>query len=593
MCGIVGYISKNKVSIESHLLRVLKRLEYRGYDSAGIGILRKNQIVVTKEKGSIENLEKLIIKNTQSNIGIAHTRWATHGNPSKENAHPFISDSGKWAIVHNGIIENFEELKNICKNKNFSSNTDSEIIAKLLDLEKNSHDKIFNLINVCNKLKGCFAILCLSAEDKKSLYLAKRQNPLYVMQEKNEVVVASDPVCFADKSKYYYSLNDDEFCRVQIGNIEFFDKYGNRIEKEKEVVDIQNFSNDKDGYEHYMIKEIMEEGEVIKRVRKSYSSGILNQFDRNFVNSIEKVVFIGCGTAYHVGLMGARFIEKYVKIDTRCEFASEFRYSNPIIKKNTLYILVSQSGETADTLAANELIKKNGGKRLALTNVLHSTLAKNVDFCLPVCAGVETAVASTKAYVAQIMILYILARHFEEMKYDKKIDYIKEIFDVEKYILNNNFSIIDDFAKAIAKANNVFYIGRDLDYISSLEASLKLKEVTYIYSSAYPSGELKHGFLALVDSNTYIIVIATNKDLIDKTLNGASEASARGGKIILVTPYFENYKNYPLIKLPDINNDLMACLVARDLQYLAYKVSIIKGINPDKPRNLAKSVTVE
>ncbi len=592
MCGIVGYISKNKVLIESQLLKILKRLEYRGYDSAGIGILRKNQIVITKEKGSIENLEKLITKNTKASIGIAHTRWATHGNPSKENAHPFISDSGKWAIVHNGIIENFEELKKICKNKTFSSNTDSEIIAKLLDLE-NNNDKILDLINVCNKLKGSFAVLCLNVEDKKSLYLAKRQNPLYVMQEKNEIIVASDPVCFLDKSKYYYSLNDDEFCRVQIGNIEFFDKYGNKVEKEKEVVDIENFSSDKGKYEHFMIKEIMEEGDVIKRVRKTYSSGILNKFDKNFLKDIEKVVFIGCGTAYHAGLMGARFIEKYLKIDARCEIASEFRYSNPIIRKNTLYFLVSQSGETADTLAANELIRKKGGKTLALTNVLHSTLAKNVDYCLPVCAGVETAVASTKAYVAQIMILYILARHFEGMKDDKKIDYMKEIFEVEEYFLNNNFSIIDSIAKDIAKANNVFYIGRDIDYISSLEASLKLKEVSYIYSSSYPSGELKHGFLALVDSNTYVIVIATNKDLVDKTLNGASEASARGGKIVLVTPYFDHYKNYSLIKLPDINSDLIACLVARDLQYLAYKVSIIKGINPDKPRNLAKSVTVE
>ena len=591
MCGIVGIISKDKVNIKDSLLGLLKRLEYRGYDSAGIGFINNNRIQLIKKMGSIDDLACSIKNNYFSHIGLAHTRWATHGKPSSNNAHPFISQNKKWAIVHNGIVENYLELKKELKNTRYLSQTDSEVIAHLLEKQKASSD-IEKVINVCNKLKGSFALLGMLVDKPNTLFIAKRKSPIYIMEGNLEVIVASDTICFEGKGGKYYTLNDEEFCVASLDKLTFYDKAGHQISKHAQVLDNLSYSLSKNEYKHFMLKEIMEESDVVSNIIKEYSKNRFTEFNKKFLEKVDNIVIIGCGTAYHAGLIGARFFEKHVNIDSTCEIASEFRYSDKKIKPSNLYIFISQSGETADTLACLELVKRFGGLCVGITNVMHSTLAKNVDICLNVCAGIEVAVASTKAYIAQLVVLYMLSRHFEGQLRNLQIDYMKDVEKLRLSLQKTTFTDIDKIASLISKKQSVIFIGRDIDYSSSLEASLKLKEVSYISSFACPSGELKHGYLAQVDSNVCVIVLATNQKLLDKTLNNASEVEARGGKVVICSP-FKTQDKFIKIEIQDIDSDLICCLVASKLQYLAYKTSIIKNINPDKPRNLAKSVTVE
>ena len=591
MCGIVGVISKDKMIKKDVLLDLLKRLEYRGYDSAGIGFMSLGKLRVIKQKGSIDKLRSIVKNDCLGMTCIGHTRWATHGKPNLHNAHPFLSESKTWAIVHNGIIENYLDLKKELGNIKFSSSTDSEVIAQLLEKDSDKKD-INKLIRVCNKLKGSFALLCMSVTNPNSLFIAKRKSPIYVMKGKDGIIVASDTICFEGFGKSYYSLEDDEFCEVGLDKIEFYNKKGKKIKKEEQKLESLNYSSSKNGFEHFMLKEIMEEGLVVSNIIKKYSSEPFLSFNECVVRKIKKVVLIGCGSAYHAGLIGARFFEKNTLIDARCYIASEFRYLNNKIDKDTLYIFISQSGETADTLASLELVKNSGGLCVGVTNVMHSTLAKMVDIVLDVCAGVEVAVASTKAYIAQVVVLYMLSKHIEGILKSKSINFLKDVEELRLALQKNEIKNIDKVASLISKKQSVIFIGRDLDYYSSLEASLKLKEVSYISSFACPSGELKHGYLAQVDNTTCVVVIATKFDLLDKNLNNASEVDARDGKIIICSP-FKIEDKYIQIKVENISSDLICCLVARKLQYLAYQTSIIKGINPDKPRNLAKSVTVE
>lgn len=598
MCGIVGYIGKS--GAEKELVTLLKNLEYRGYDSAGVAVQLDGDVSITKASGKIANLES-VLNVTEATTGIAHTRWATHGKPTETNAHPHTSANGEWVVVHNGIIENFEELKKEIRDNSqikFVSETDTEVVPQLLQLLDGDSSPMDNFINTCSRLAGSYAVACLNKKIKDTLFLARKKSPLYVAKTDSEVIVASDPICFVGKSREYYMLNEEEFCQVSVNNIEFYNKNKEQIGKNTiELTGIEeNFG--KQDFDHFMLKEIYEIPSVLNRIVKTYSdNNVFEKINSESLQDVNKIIIIGCGTAYHAGLMGAKYIEKLARIETHTYVASEFRYTDPIIDKNTLCIFVSQSGETADTLAAQSLVQSIGCKTIALTNVLYSSLAKSVDIIFPVCAGPEIAVASTKAYNAQITILYMFAKHLQNLKFNMTTNYISQIDTLAKDLTLPCIEDIKEFAQGVKVVDKAFFIGRDRDYITAEEASLKLKEITYINSSAYPSGELKHGFLALIDEGTYLFVIATEKDLLDKTLNGAHEAYARGAKVVLVTQLDVDNSKFNFVhktfKLQNFDEDLMPIVSIITLQMISYFVSILKDINPDQPRNLAKSVTVE
>ncbi len=597
MCGITGYITNSDA--EKKLIESLKLLEYRGYDSAGISILQNHKIYTTKNAGKIDDLEKLIYFNKTSTCGIAHTRWATHGSPNNTNAHPHLSNDKSWAVVHNGIIENFNELKLELKEKKykFKSQTDTEVVCNMFQDMYNSNP-IETLINVCNKLIGSYAFVCLNANFDNTLFLAKNKSPLFIASTKNDVMVASDVSCFVGKSNNFFTLKDGEFCKADLNSIIFYNKEGKIIKKKPKKLSNFDIINSKQNYPYYMVKEILEEPKVLKNLIETYKNNkILDKFDKNFISKFNKVVFVGCGTAYHASILGSKFLEDFTGISTSAHVASEFRYSNFKIDKKTLCIFVSQSGETADTIAATEKAKNNKATTIALTNVLYSTLAQACKYVLPVCAGLEIAVASSKAYTSQLSVLYMFAKHIQNEKFNKNENYEADILDIAKNIKMPNEK---DFAKLVdklSKTKNVFFIGRNYDYITALEASLKLKEITYIFSSEHPAGELKHGFLALIDKSSILFVIATNKKLLDKTLNGAFEAQSRGAKVIFVSqfdvPKEKLSKFYMVIKLQSFKEELIPITSIPTFQMLAYLTSVKKGLNPDQPRNLAKSVTVE
>ncbi len=660
MCGIVGYIGNGNQ--EKILLDMLKHLEYRGYDSAGIAVIndedetssqnekndsqsnKKNlcKIEVTKTKGKLSSLEQLLKNSNKipknkylldtdeldseelqnklkslteeaqednfenSTCGIGHTRWATHGEATTQNAHPHLSNNNEWSIVHNGIIENFQELKDeLVKNKfTFKSKTDSEIIANLLQhISSNSEldiksNPILPLIETCKKLKGSYALVCINKNFKNTLFLAKKKSPLYVAKSKKNIVVASDPICFAGKTREYYCLEDDEFCLCTNGKIEFFNKNIETLSKEPTKLENLNNIKNKTNYKHFMQKEINEIPEVLKNIAKRYSNtSLLETFDKTFLKKFNKLVLIGCGTAYHASLIGARYIQDFARIDAQTCVASEFRYKNPIIDAKTLVILVSQSGETADTIAVCEEAKSKGCTTIALTNVEYSTLSKLAHYTLPLCAGTEIAVASTKAYVAQVAVLYMLAKQMQNALLNKTINYIENIENLSNEIIIPSKQEFTTLVDELAKKTSAFFIGRDYDYITCEEASLKLKEITYINSNAYPAGELKHGFLALIDDSSYLFVIATKKALLEKTLNGAYEAKSRGANLIFASQFEldnEVKKDFKyVLPLPNVNEELMPICAIITFQVISYLTCLKRKLNPDKPRNLAKSVTVE
>ncbi|MBP3630159.1 MAG: glutamine--fructose-6-phosphate transaminase (isomerizing) [Clostridia bacterium] len=597
MCGIVGYIGSEEV--ETKLINALKLLEYRGYDSSGIAVKTGDGIIkITKEVGKIANLEKAVEPMADAIIGIGHTRWATHGKATRVNAHPHSGTAGEWHIVHNGIIENYAKLKaELVENGvQFASDTDSEVIAQLLE-RQNDNTNIEKLMNVTKKLSGSWALACIE-KNSDLLYLAKNKSPLYVAIGKGGAFVASDPICFNGLVDDYYSLNDGEFAELNKTSVEFFDFKGNKFDKTPVKMTSFETGATKGEYDHFMLKEINETPKALRRLVEVYSEGtVLEHLDIEKLNSINRIKIVGCGTAYNSGVIGAMKLERSLGIEASCYVASEFRYSDPIINENTLCIFVSQSGETADTLACLELANSKGATTIAITNVAYSTIARNADYVLPICAGPEIAVASTKAYVCQLAVFYCLANHIANKIRDKAIDYIKSLNNfVENLTIDNSEDEIKQIAKGLLNLDKVFFIGRGEDAITADEASLKLKEISYINSNSYPSGELKHGFLALVEEGTPIVVICTNNELLEKTLNGANEAAARGGRIILVTPFEVNVDNYKIdhiIKLQSSNEDLLSLEAVIPLQLLAYYTSTGKGIDPDKPRNLAKSVTVE
>ncbi len=591
MCGIVGYLgTKTKANF---LINILKKLEYRGYDSSGISCLDDGEFSIFKEVGNIKNLQQIVPENFETSCLVAHTRWATHGEPSCLNAHPHSSCGGIWTIVHNGIIENYQVLKDALSKKP-QSQTDTVVVSCLLE-EKNVNN-IFQFIDAFDGVEGSYAIVAENKNLPNQLFLAKQKSPLYLaVNGDGDYLVASDPICFVGFAKEYFTFLDGEFGHLsKTEGVKFFDKSKNQISKQPKLLDDTFEESDKNNFEHFMLKEIFEQPKALERQVKTYKdTDVLKKFNKEFVKKFEKITLVGCGTAYHAGLVGAKYLAKGTGIFATVEMASEFIYNQPVFAdEKTLFIFVSQSGETADTLQAQALAKSKGATTLALTNVLYSTLASKCDYVLPVCAGPEIAVASTKAYVCQLSSLYMLSMHLASELKGKKFDGFEKIESVAKEILDFDMPQVDALAEHIKNRNDVIFIGKDFDYITANEASLKLKEVAYINSASYPSGELKHGFLALVEKGTPIVVLAGNNATNSKTFNATHEAVSRGAEAIVVSnDKVENFEN--VIKISEPDDMLFPMLSIVPLQYLAYKVSISKGINPDQPRNLAKSVTVE
>lgn len=596
MCGIVGFVGRERET--GDILNILKKLEYRGYDSFGLTYIKNKKIITYKQVGSINYDNKFLEKTT---IAIAHTRWATHGKPSILNAHPQVSKNKTWSVVHNGIIENYKEIKEKLK---FTpkSDTDTSIIPQLL--EENNVENIEDFIKSINTLTGSYSIVAITKHKSNSLFLAKKTSPLYVAKDfDNNFLVASDPICFKDFSKSYFSLDDEEFALIENNTIMFFNKNGEEIEKNSTLLDENFEESDIKSYPHFMLKEIFEEKLALKRQVKCYKeSKVLSKFSKDFILNFNSIYLIGCGSAYHASLMGAKYLEKIAGIECKTEIASEFIYNTPhFFDKKTLFIFVSQSGETLDTLKALEIAKHHFCTTIALTNVLYSSISRKADYILPVCAGPEIAVASTKAYICQLSSLYMLAYQIKNEKENLSHNFYKDIDDIAEHIFDFDTQTLDNIAKKIKDKTECIFIGKDLDYVSSMESALKVKEVSYINATSYPSGELKHGFLALVEKGTPLFSFATNRKINLKTFTSGSEAVSRGAYEIVITNDLEikrQLEKDPKRKIPiifiNLQNYLLAPIIENTIaQYLAYKLSILKGYNPDKPRNLAKSVTVE
>lgn len=589
MCGIVGYIG-NSLKVKK-IVEKLKMLEYRGYDSAGIYGESDVEKIELKSVGNISKLEEMVPYDKDVELTIAHTRWATHGKPTKINCHPHYSKNKEWIIVHNGIIENFNGIKNVLKFQP-ESESDTAVVSQLLE-EYNISD-IEGFIDIFKKIEGSYAIAAIK-KDKKSIFLAKNKSPLYVAKTDKGIFVASDPICFKDETNQYISLDDGEFAIIEEHKFIVYDKQ--KTVQNKEIKTLRNYTEISKNieFEHFMLKEIYEQSSAVNRLIKCFKDfDYLKQLDINFLRDIKTIKLIGCGTAYHACLIGARYIEKVAGIKAEAEIASEFIYKEPcFLDGKTLVVAISQSGETADTLKAIQIAKTNKAKTLAITNVDYSTIVSVSDKYIPVCAGPERAVASTKAYVCQLCVLYIFANHLKKLLTKQNNDFFKELINVADNILNFDKKKIDGIAQKIKDKENVIFIGKDLDFVTAQESSLKLKEVTYINSSSYPSGELKHGYLALVEEDTPLFVFATNNKINQKTLNASAEAESRGAYKILISNQNIDKECENIIKI-NCKNELLAPIMAIvPMQYLAYKVSILKNINPDQPKNLAKSVTVE
>ena len=587
MCGIVAYLGKN---VKKTLIEGLRRLEYRGYDSAGMTVKQGKKFENIKAVGSVDNLEKILGRESGS-LGIAHTRWATHGGITIENAHPHFSSDGQVALVHNGIIENFRRLKDelTCQGKTFYGQTDSEVVAKLFDEELS----LERLYEVAQKLEGSYALALTSTKENK-IYFAKQKSPLYVAFENGEGMISSDPSTFVGFSKRYFSLEDGEYGVLDKNGVKFLSN-GRKIDKKVVNLDFNFTSSSKENYPHYMIKEIYESGFVLANLLQYYQNkSVQEEIKKIDLQKFDKIYLIGCGTAFHAGLMGEHeFLSRFDKMAMAIK-ASEVKNHNYNFS-HSLCFFVSQSGETADTICAQEYIKSHGGKTIAIVNTPYSTLARLCDKTFPICAGQEKAVASTKAYIGQCVTLKIIAMVLAGEDFTKPL---KEFINSLNYGDEEKILKLSSFLKKTEKS---FFIGRGKDYITALEASLKLKEITYIFSSAEYCGELKHGSLALVEEGMFVFLICLEKKFLAKNISTACEVASRGGRVVFVTPFANEIESsdefksgqFDLLKIsacPDIFMDMQAII---SLQKLAYFTSISRGVNPDKPRNLAKSVTVE
>lgn len=597
MCGIVGYIGK-KNAIEI-LINGLEKLEYRGYDSAGIAFLT-DDIKILKNKGKIKNLKNKVNFDEKSTLGIGHTRWATHGEANEINAHPH--QVGKITLVHNGIIENYEEIKKELINKGytFKTETDSEVGCALLDfLYQKNQNMIKSIEEFKTIVKGSYALGIICSDDKDTLYTVKNASPLIIGVGDNENFIASDVPAILKYTNKYITLDDLEFAKITKDKIECYDKKNKVITKDIKIFSGDAMDIEKNGYEHFMLKEIHEEPSVIKKTFDKYIDN--NKIGDKIpdLSKYEKITIVACGSAYHAGLIGKNLIENYANIPVDVEIASEYRYKKHFFNEKELVIVVSQSGETADTLASLKLAKENKIDTLGIINVKESSIARESDIVLYTEAGNEIAVATTKAYSTQValfsLISLTIANKNNLLNKDEIIEILKEIKLLPNKIeqlINND--IYQKIAEEIYKDDDIFFLGRGIDYAIALEGSLKLKEISYIHSEAYAAGELKHGTISLIDKDTPVIAIITDNSIKDKTISNVKEVKARGAKTILISN--ENLDNSCFDKkviIPSIHPLLQPLLTVIPLQLIAYEVAKLRDCDIDKPKNLAKSVTVE
>ena len=606
MCGIIGINSNKPVS--SAIINSLKKLEYRGYDSAGIATLSSGQINEVKSEGRVDNLEKnSLIQNMEGKIGIGHVRWATHGLPNSINAHPHSSQN--VSVVHNGIIENSTLLKKflIGKGHKFKSQTDTEVIVHLITEHLKKNDVVNSIKKTLKSLHGSFALGIIFKDHPDLIIGARRGSPLAVGYGPNENYLGSDSYALKSMTNKITYLNDGEFCIIKKDHVEFFNEKGIKINKKVLELSSDEKKYDKGDYKHFMAKEIEEQPITLKNGIKEYIDSTNNDINiYNFpweINKISSITLIGCGTAYHSCLMAKYWFEELTSMDVNVDIASEFRYRKNRFKQETLYVFVSQSGETADTYAALDLCKKNGMKTCAVVNVIESSIARDSEFVLPIHCGTEIGVASTKAFLGQILILYILSLKMGLLREDlKKNVFIKKINDlkklpklVEQTLLTDNK--IQTISNTFNEAKGSMFLGRGFSFPIALEGALKLKELSYIHAEGYPAGEMKHGPLALIEEGMPVVVLAPRDNYYKKTISNMQEVIARGAKVLLITNKSKDEvvseNIWETLEVESTNEDLLPFLLTIPLQKLAYYSALKKGFDIDKPRNLAKSVTVE
>ena len=606
MCGIIGINSNKPVSVS--IINSLKKLEYRGYDSAGIATLSSGLINEVKSEGRVDKLEKnSLVQNMEGTIGIGHVRWATHGLPNSINAHPHSSQN--VSVVHNGIIENSTLLKKflIGKGHKFKSQTDTEVIVHLITEHLKTDDVVNSIKKTLESLHGSFALGIIFKDQPDLIVGARRGSPLAVGYGPNENYLGSDSYALKSMTNKITYLDDGEFCIIKKDHVEFFNEEGIKINKKVLELSSDEEKYDKGDYKHFMAKEIEEQPNTLKNGIKEYvdnSNNDINIFNFPWkVNEISSVTLVGCGTAYHSCLMAKYWFEELTSLDVNVDIASEFRYRKNRFKKETLYIFVSQSGETADTYAALDLCKKNGMKTCAVVNVIESSIARDSEFVLPIHCGTEIGVASTKAFLGQILILYILSLKLGLLRKDLKKDAftqkLKDLKELPKLV--EQTLLIDNKIQTISntfnEAKGSMFLGRGFSYPIALEGALKLKELSYIHAEGYPAGEMKHGPLALIEEGMPVVVLAPRDNYHKKTISNMQEVIARGAKVLLITNKSKDEvvseNIWETLEVESTNEDLLPFLLTIPLQKLAYYSALKKGFDIDKPRNLAKSVTVE
>lgn len=608
MCGIVGYCGR--LNAQDVVVNGLEKLEYRGYDSAGISILENNELRTKKRAGRLKNLENALKEDPfNGNIGIGHTRWATHGIPNETNAHPHLNKDGSISVIHNGIIENYLELKEelISKGYTFKSETDTEVVVQLIDYyyEDNLFDAVTKAIK---RLVGAYGLVIVSKKDPDKLIAVRHESPLVMgVSDENGYILASDIPSILEYTRDVIYLDNDEIVVATTDNYKIYNKDLEEIQKDITKVEWSLEAASKEGFEHFMLKEIFDQPkaieDAIKNKMKANNINLGNgSFTKEELQDINKIYIVACGTAYHAGQIGKFAMEEFTHIPVITDIASEFRYNSPFIDDKTLLILVSQSGETADTLAALREGKKHGAKILSVTNVVGSSIARESDKVLYCYAGPEISVASTKAYTTQLIALYFLALDFAEKLETMSAEKINNIIDELKTLpakitkMLNNLNPYQEIAKEIKDSQSIFYLGRGADFISAKEGALKLKETTYIHTESFPAGELKHGSIALIEEGTNVFAIATQSKLIEKTASNTQELASRGAHVYSIgrenDKTLEKYSN-KVIYVPETLDILMPVLTVVPEQLIAYYTSVAKGNDVDKPRNLAKSVTVE
>lgn len=608
MCGIIGYVGNDQQAVEV-ILDGLSKLEYRGYDSAGLAVVEEGRIFVYKKSGKLSNLkESLKEKVHLANVGIGHTRWATHGVPSDINSHPHCSCDGKVAIVHNGIIENYSALKSelIGKGYKFISDTDSEVVAQLFSYFYNG-DLLETLKKVTERLRGSYALGIIHEAEPEKIVCARKESPLIIGVGKNSNFIASDVPAILKYTRDVIFLENDEIGILEKEEVKVYDKNLNLIDKKINKIQWDMEQASKNGYPHFMLKEIEEQPEVVNKTLEFYTKEdgkekLTDLFEEIDFSKVQEIDIVACGTAYYAGLQGANYLKKIAQFRSNVEIASEFRYSDPIIDERNVVVFVSQSGETLDTLMALRLAKSKGAKTIAITNVVGSTISREADVVIYTLAGPEISVASTKAYTAQVITFYLLSLEIA-LKLNKITEAEYKNYILKAYNLSGKIEEIFDskekikgIAETIKDKRNGFYIGRGIDEKVAREGSLKMKEITYIHTEAFPAGELKHGTIALIENGTMVVVVATQEDMIEKVVSNIKELKARGAYIISITK--NSYKDIidvsdEVLAISDIDDILAPVLAVIPAQLLAYYTAVAKGLDVDKPRNLAKSVTVE